>query len=136
MTFAIGNAYGPGLLTVFGGSFAIDAYFGDTRLFYAGVRLGAVGDAGGVLAMADVDFGVRPRVELGGNMAVSFIAGGGLGLGLLIPYVAPLFHMPLRLGIGFDAGPFTAELVGGPALYAAKGALGAFESVAEIGVRF
>jgi len=47
-----------------------------------------------------------------------------------------LFHLPARFGPCFDFGAFTFELLGGPALFAAKGAFGAFEGVAELGGRF
>jgi hypothetical protein len=138
MTFAISNPYIPGLLSVFGGSVAIDYSPDEKHIFYIGTRFGAVADAGGVLATLDLDFGLRPRVELGKDNAFVFVVGGGLGVGVVAGggLVAPTFHMPLRLGMGIDASAFTADIVAGPALYAAAGALGAFESVAEVGIRF
>ncbi len=44
--------------------------------------------------------------------------------------------MPLRLGPCFDFGAFTFELLGGPALFAQKNAIGAFEGMLEVGARF
>lgn len=65
--------------------------------------------------------------------------GGGFGGGGLFANGASpigLFHVAGRFGAFFDFGGFTFEVLAGPAAFANKNALGAFESVFEIGGRF
>ncbi len=135
--FALGNALGPGIITTFGGSLALDGHIGEENLFYVGGRIMVVGSAG-VIALLDVDFGLRGHVEVGPNSAVIFTLGSGLGGGFASSSIGTtgFFHLPLRLGIGVDVNAFTAEALAGPALIAGNGALGVFESMIQVGIRW
>ena len=126
---------GP-LLTDPGGTIAFDFHVDAARVFFLGFRLSGWGDSSGAAITLDLDLGVRPRLWTGNDAAVALAIGGGLGF---VDFTAGSvfgFHMPLRIGPVFDFGAFTFEVVGGPALYAQKNAIGAFEGIAEFGARF
>lgn len=135
--FAIGNAFGPGIITTFGGSLALDGHLGADNLFYVGARIMIVGNAG-VIGLFDLDFGLRGHVEIGRDSAVILTLGSGLGGGFVSSSLGStaFFHLPLRLGIGVDVNAFTAEALAGPAFIAGSGTLGAFESMIQIGIRW
>lgn len=130
---SIGN--GP-LLTDPGGTFAADFHPDDARVLFLGFRVGGWGDPSGAAILFDIDLGLRPRLWTGSDAAVSLSLGGGVGVAYFTSISSALFHLPMRVGPCFDFGAFTFEVLGGPALYAAAGAVGSFEGIAEIGARF
>ncbi len=137
MLFALGNPYGPGLLTDFGATLAFDFSPDESRVFFIGFRTGFVGDSSGVLGAFDLDLGIRPRLVAVGENAFSLVIGGGLGGGFISANGGVgFFHLPARFGVSFDFGGFTLQALVGPALLVGRSALGAVESSVEVGGRF
>ena len=120
------------------GTVAINGAPDDAGLFFVGVRLMAAGDSSGVVFTGDLDFGARPRLFESGSTAVAVVLAGGIGGGVIAATTATIgiFHLAARLGLSLDVDMFTFEFLPGAALYANKGAFGAFEGIMEVGVRF
>jgi hypothetical protein len=69
---------------------------------------------------------------LSGGIGAGFIS----ALGLAVPTTG-FSHLSLRAGLGFDAGAFTMDALGGITMLAnGDGAGGAVEAVVEFGLRF
>jgi len=118
-----------------GGTVAVHVHVNTARTTFVGGRLTVVGGSFGTFfATLDCEFGFRPRLYARRGVAVGVVLASGLGFGT--DGVDPLFHLAARIGPFFDVGPFTFELLGGPALTASGAIVGAFEPMFELGARF
>lgn len=134
---AVGNLWGVG------GTLSVHYAVGEQRLFFFGGRLAMLGGAadgyGGFGGIADADIGLRPRVMTGRTSALALVVGGGVGAAFISDshFTVALFHLAMRVGPSADLGAFALDVLVGPSLLASDtGAIGAFEGVLDLGLRF
>ena len=129
-----------------GGTVAFQWSFDARRVFFVGGRVAILEDPQGIGAryyggIFDAEIGARPRLVTHGQSAFALVASGGAGGAFInCSCSAPtqgFAHLALRAGVGFDAGAFTMDALGGIALLANDtGFGGTTEVVVDFGARF